>query len=399
MDMTLHLQILGGGLLLGVLLGAVTYRTHFCTLGAISDWLNIGDRGRLGAWLLAIAVALAGTAVLEGLGLLDLGDTRPPYRSATFAWARYVLGGFLFGAGMALAGGCVTKNLLRLGGGSLKALVTLLVIGGCVWLMTRTDFYAIVFHSWLEPLSLNLSRFNLESQDFGSLLALLGSDVRTLRLLLGVGLAVLLAGCALRLADVRRERRHVVGGVVVGLCVVGGWWLTGGAWGQGWIESATWADIPPLGVSVQSFTFVNPLGETLGYLAAPTKWGHITFGVATVTGVLGGALGMALASHQFRIEWFVSWGDFCRHIGGAVLMGVGGVLALGCTVGQGISGVSTLALGSLLALGAIGWGSATVMKIMYYRMLYEQASLLDALLSSWVDLKLLPRTWRRLEAL
>lgn len=400
METTLHLQILGGALLLGVLLGAVAYRTHFCTLGAISDWLNIGDRGRLGAWLLAIATALAGTAALESLGLIDLGETRPPYRSDQFAWARYLLGGFMFGAGMALAGGCVTKNLLRLGSGSLKALVTLLIIGGCAWLMTRTGFYAVVFHGWLEPLSLDLGRYDLDSQDMGSLAAVVvGSDAATLRPLLGFGLAGLLAVLALASADVRREARHSIGGLVVGLCVVGGWWLTGGVWGQAWIEAATWADTPPLGVGTQSFTFVNPVGETLSYLAAPAALGHITFGVMAVAGVLLGALGGALAGRQFRIEWFASWSDFFRHLGGAVLMGIGGVLALGCTVGQGITGVSTLALGSFLALGAIVLGSATMMKIMYYRMLYEEASLLDALLSGWVDLRLLPRMCRRLEAL
>jgi len=80
-------------------------------------------------------------------------------------------------------------------------------------------------------------------------------------------------------------------------------------------------------------------------------------------------------------------------------MGIGGVLAMGCTIGQGITGISTLALGSFLALGAIILGSATTMKVLYYKMLYEDASVFDALLSGWVDLHILPRSLRRLDAL
>jgi uncharacterized membrane protein YedE/YeeE len=118
-----------------------------------------------------------------------------------------------------------------------------------------------------------------------------------------------------------------------------------------------------------------------------------------VVGVVAGALLHALLSRRWRWEWFVSWDDFFRHIGGAVLMGVGGIVALGCTIGQGVSGVSTLALGSIISVGAMILASATTLKIQYYKMLYEQASWWDALLSGWADLHILPGSWRRLEAL
>lgn len=185
---------------------------------------------------------------------------------------------------------------------------------------------------------------------------------------------------------------------MVGLCVTGGWYLTGGPLGQEWIDSAGWADTPPLGVGIQSYTFVNPAGETLVYLSDPANTLLLTFGVAAVFGMTLGAFVYALISGRFRIEWFASWNDFFRHVAGAVLMGIGGVLALGCTIGQGITGASTLALGSFLALGAIILGSVITMKVEYYKIVYEDASWSATFLSTLVDLHLLPKSLRRLES-
>jgi hypothetical protein len=267
--------------------------------------------------------------------------------------------------------------------------------------MTKTDLYAVAFHSWLQPLSIDLARFGIGAQDLGSIVHGFagGISAASARLAGGALLVAMLLLIILRSADFRRSFDHLLGGLIVGLCVVGGWYLTGGPWGRQWLEAAEWLDQPPLGVGVQSYTFVNPAGETLSYLARPAELGLLTFGVVAVSGVLLGALTYSILSRQFRLEWFSSWADFLRHVAGGALMGVGGVLAMGCTVGQGITGISTLAAGSFLALGAIVLGSATTMKILYYKMLYEDASLFDAWLSGWVDLHLLPRWLRRLEAL
>lgn len=113
-----------------------------------------------------------------------------------------------------------------------------------------------------------------------------------------------------------------------------------------------------------------------------------------------GSLLFALLARRFRIEWFVDLRDFLFHLIGAVLMGVGGVLALGCTIGQGVTGVSTLALGSFIATASIIFGSALTLKMQYYRLVYEsEASFGKALVSGLVDLHLLPKRLRKLDAL
>ena len=400
MESMIHLEVLFGGFTIAAVLGAVAHKTHFCTLGAVSDWVNIGDKGRLCAWFLAIAVAIAGVTLLEGLGLVSFGETRPPYRSTGFAWARYLLGGLMFGVGMSLAGGCSTKNLIRLGSGNLKSLCVVVIIAVFAYLMTKTEFYAIFFHSWLQPLSIEFRRFDIDAQDIGSLLAApLAADPLTVRLILGALLSSLLVLLILRSRDFRNSLDNALGGITVGLCITGGWYLTGGPLGQAWQDAVAWMDEPPLGVGVQSYTFVNPMGEGFAFLAQPASTQLITFGLMAVVGVLGGSFVYALFSGRLQFEWFTSWTDFFRHVIGAALMGIGGVLAMGCTIGQGITGVSTLALGSFLALGAIILGSATTMKVLYYKMLYEDASVFDALLSGWADLHILPQSLRRLEAL
>jgi uncharacterized membrane protein YedE/YeeE len=394
------LPILAGSFVMALVMGAVAHKTHFCTMGGVSDWINMGDKGRLGAWLLAIAVAVLGVMVLELQQIADLDNTRPPYRSSNFAWPRYLLGGLMFGVGMTLASGCTTKTLIRLGGGNLKSAVVLLVVGIFAYLMTRTDFYGIVFHSWMQPLSLDLGQLGLSSQDLGNLLGTVveNHDTVFLRAAAAVAVAGAIVVFVLATAGIRGNGNNLFAGLVVGLCITGGWYLTGGPIGQEWIEAVEWLDERPVGVAVQSYTFVNPVGETLSYFSDPGNTLLLTFGVAAVFGIVIGAFLYAVISGKFRIEWFASWSDFLRHIIGAALMGIGGVLALGCTIGQGISGVSTLALGSFLALGATILGSVIAMKVEYYRIVYEDASWSATFLSTLVDLRLLPKSLRRLES-
>jgi uncharacterized membrane protein YedE/YeeE len=171
--------------------------------------------------------------------------------------------------------------------------------------------------------------------------------------------------------EFRANSDNVLAGVVIGLAVVAGWYLTGSALGAEWKEWAEMADTPPSRVEVQSFTFISPMGDAVRYLMNPGNFSFINFGIAALTGVIVGSLLYALITRKFRIEWFASAGDFTNHAAGAVLMGVGGVLSMGCTVGQGITGVSTLAVGSMLTLGAIIAGAAATMKFQYWRMMQE----------------------------
>jgi len=152
-------------------------------------------------------------------------------------------------------------------------------------------------------------------------------------------------------------------------------------------------------LSPQSYTFINPMGQTFGYVLSGEKRNMLTFGIMALLGVIAGSFLWALFSKSLRFEWFSSFKDFVTHMFGAVFMGFGGVLGLGCTIGQGITGVSTLAVGSFLALIAIVFGSAITMKIQYYKLVYEEeASFVSALVAGLCDMKLLPNGLRKLDA-
>ena len=190
---------------------------------------------------------------------------------------------------------------------------------------------------------------------------------------------------------------NVFSGVVVGLIVVLAWLLTGGSVGQEWVEANDFLDNPAPSVGVQSFTFINPMGETLIYAGNLADSFYFTFGVAALLSVIFGSFVYSISSKNFRIEWFLSKQDFLRHIIGAILIGIGGVLALGCTIGQGVTGISTLALGSFITLIFIILGAAITMKIEFYNAVYEDCSFFDSLRSSLADLNLIPNKFRALE--
>ena len=399
-EISTKIILLGG--LLALVLGAVVNKTNFCTMGAVSDWVNMGDTTRLRAWIFAMVIAILGVALLEAAAVMDTGTSRVPYRGSLFLWPRYIIGGVMFGIGMTLASGCGNKNLVRLGGGNLKSLLVVLVAGGMAYLMTRTDFYGVFFHSWMEPLSPDLGGLGVDDQSLGVIIgSLLGMERPAS---MNLYIALLLSGSSVwllfRSSDFRSNRDQLLGGVIVGLVVVGGWYITAGPMGQMWLEAVEFMDDPPPGTGSQSYTFINPMADALVLLSSGARTKLITFGVAALLGVILGSLLFALLARRFRIEWFVDLRDFLFHLIGAVLMGVGGVLALGCTIGQGVTGVSTLALGSFFATASIILGSALTLKIQYYKLVYEsEASFGKALVSGLVDLRLLPKRLRKLDAL
>jgi len=365
MEFTIHHQILMAVFGLAILMGAVANKTNFCTMGAISDWINMGDTGRLRAWLLAMAVAILGVAALTGLGLANIGaNTFPPYRTPNFAWLRYLLGGLMFGVGMTLASGCGNKILVRVGGGNLKSLVVLVIASVCAYLMLWTDFYGDVFNSWIAATAVNLGKSGMQTQAVSEFFGA-GSHVQVIT---GAVIGAALAAFAFASKDFRGNIDHILGGLVIGLIVVIGWYLTAGPMGAAWKEWAEMADIVPSRVEIQSFTFISPMGDSVRYLMHPTELANINFGIAALTGVIIGSFFYALLSGNFRFEWFASGGDFFNHAIGAALMGIGGVLAMGCTIGQAVTGVSTLAMGSFLTFFAIAAGAAATMKVQYWRM-------------------------------
>lgn len=365
MEFTIHHQVLFIVFGLGLVLGAIANKTNFCTMGAVSDWVNMEDTGRLRAWLLAAAVALLGVVVLEASGKVALGNmTFPPYRTPNFAWLRYLLGGLLFGVGMTLASGCGNKTLVRIGGGNIKSLVVLLIASACAYAMLWTNFYNDVFGKLIGATTIDLAASGFKSQTLGDLTGIGNTVAGAI-----VGLAIV--GFAFASRDFRENRDNILAGIVIGLIVIAGWYVTGSAMGTEWKEYADFADTKPLRVETQSFTFISPMGDAARYVMNPGDTSLINFGIVAMLGVIVGSLVWALIGKGFRIEWFVDGKDFLNHAIGAVLMGIGGVLSMGCTIGQGITGFSTLALGSILTLAAIIAGAAATMKYQYWRMMQE----------------------------
>lgn len=374
MEFNVHYQVLGAVFVIAAVFGAIVNKTSFCTMGAVSDWVNMGDHGRMRAWLLAMAVAMGGVAVLESAGVISLGtETFPPYRTANFSWLRYLVGGALFGIGMTLASGCGNKTLVRVGTGNLKSLVVLVIAAVMSYLMLWTPFYEQLFHPWVSATTIDLEQRGVSSQELGALIAGLSGlqPSRGFNAAVGGVIAVGLLIHVFRSAEFRHSVDNLLGGISVGVAVLAGWYITGSSFGQSWKEYAEFATVVPSRVQVQSYNFISPMGDAARYLLSPGDFSLINFGVTALAGVIAGSFLYALASRSFRIEWFVSIRDFVNHAIGGVLMGVGGVLAMGCTVGQAITGMSTVALGAILSFIAIVAGAAGTMKYQYWRMLQD----------------------------
>ncbi len=397
MDITLKLLLYTA--ILGFILGFIVNKTNFCTMGAVSDWVNIGDLNRFKAWMLATAIAVLGVSILEFIDIINLDASRPPYRDSVFFWPRYLIGGLMFGVGMTLTSGCGNKTLIRLGGGNLKSFVVLLVAGSMAYLMTRTDFYGLIFHSWMSPISPDLAKIGIADQSLAAIFSafLIFENLEIFSFSLGIIISLAIFIFIIKAGDFFNNLNNLLAGLTVGITVVLAWFLTGGDLGKEWIESVEFMDNPLPGVGVQSLTFINPMGETLIFASNGADLYYLTFGVTILLAVIIGSFTYAIISNNFRFEWFVSLQDFLRHIFGGVLIGIGGVLSLGCTIGQGVSGVSTLALGSFLALASIILGAAITMKIEYYSTVYEDHTFLDYFKSSLADLKIIPDKYRTLE--
>lgn len=367
MEFDIHAKVLLSVFVVALVMGATMAKTNFCTMGAVSDLVNFGDGNRMRAWLLAGAVAAGGMLVLELAGVVQLPEnTLPPYRTAQFAWLRYLLGGFLFGVGMTLGSGCGTRTLIRIGSGNAKSLVVAAAIAVVGYAFYATEFFNVAVMSWLAPTIVDLGRFGIAGQNVDAVVAgATGLDAKIARPLVGGIVVLVLAWSVLRSAEFRASRHNVAAGVVLGLAVLAGWFITGGPFAEAWSEHAMFADERPSRVGAQSFTFIIPIADAARYLFEPTRTSQLNFGIMGVAGVIAGSLAYALASRTFRFEWFGSLRDFASHVVGGLLMGFGGVLAMGCTIGQGVTGVSTLAIGSFLALGALVAGAAVTMKVQY----------------------------------
>ena len=347
--------VTGGAFLLAFIFGAVGNRTHFCTMGAVSDWVNMGDLSRMRMWLLAIAVALIGASALALAGVIDL--SKSIYPGPNFTWLSYLVGGFLFGVGMTLGSGCGSKTLIRIGAGNLKSVIVYVFLGIAAY-MTLKGLLGAFRVEVLEKAAFTLP----QGQD---LPALLGVNRAILAALIGGALI----GFVYWSKEFRSSFDYTLGGVVTGLVVVGGWYVSG-VIGHVAEDPQTLQEafVRTNSGRMESFSFVSPLAYTLEYLMFWTdKSRVITYGIASAAGVIAGSAAYALATRTFRWEGFRDAEDTANHIVGGMLMGFGGITALGCTIGQGITGLSTLALGSIITFVAIVAGSAATMKYQYWR--------------------------------
>ncbi len=359
-----------GGLALGFLFGAVANRTNFCTMGAVSDVMNMGSWGRMRMWLLAIAVAIIGTQALQMAGAIDL--TRSFYVRPNLTWLSYILGGFLFGVGMTLGSGCGSKTLVRVGTGNLKSLVVFIVLGIAAY-MTLKGLFAIWRTAWIDPVAVDLASLGVTRQDLPALLASWGGlDAKVAVVVATLLVAGALLVFVLKDREFRASPDHLLGGIAVGLLIVGGWYVTGHL---GFAENPETLEDTFFGTNsrtIESLSFTAPVAYTLELLMLwSDKSLTATFGVAATVGIILGSAAYALASRTFRWEGFAGAEDTGMHVAGGILMGFGGVTALGCTIGQGLSGMSTLALGSILAFLSIIAGSALTMKWQYWRLTRE----------------------------
>ncbi|MBK7616524.1 MAG: YeeE/YedE family protein [Burkholderiales bacterium] len=350
-------QVLWSAFMLASVFGALAQITHFCTMGAIADVYSMGDWRRARMWLLAVGVAMIGFGVMAGRGVIDPAATF--YSSPRLLWASALVGGLMFGAGMVLASGCGSKTLVRIGGGNLKSLVVLIVMGVAA-AATLRGLTAVWRTNTIDLLMVEL----VTRQDLPSLLApALGVAKTDLSLVLGLGLGLALCTASL-LRSGGDKREMALAGAGVGVLVTAMWWVSGHL---GFVpehpETLEATYLASNTRAMEAFSFVAPAAALLNWLTWFSDSSQVlNLAVVLPLGVVLGSAAAALARGEFRWEGFAGPADTARHLGGAVLMGVGGVTAMGCTIGQGLSGLSTLSLGSALATAGIVAGAVVALR-------------------------------------
>lgn len=348
---------------LGAAFGAIAQRSQFCTMGAIADIVVIGDWTRMRMWVLAIGVAVLGFNAMAAAGWVDAADS--VYARRELIWLSNLCGGLLFGVGMVLASGCGSKTLVRLGGGNLKSLVVFCVLGLAAYATLR-GVVAVWRVSTVDAVWIELPA----TQDLPSLLAHASGIARPAAIAIAGGtVGIALVGWALARPE-GRSAGTLLGGVGLGALVVAAWWASGRL---GFVaehpDTLERVFLATNTRSMESFTFVAPIAYTLDWVIRYSDSSlRLSFGVVTVVGVVVGSAAAAIASGSFRWEGFAGTEDTANHVVGGALMGVGGVTAFGCTVGQGLSGVSTLSLGSFVAVAGIVAGALAALRYQAWRM-------------------------------
>ncbi len=329
--------LLIGGFLCGIAAGAAARYGRICSMSAIEDALIAKDFRAAKAWGLALAVAILSTQVMALVWAFDLKAS--VYTTGHLDLLGALLGGLMFGFGMAMVGTCSFGLLVRAGSGDMRAIVSAAVVGIAAFAFTA---------GVLSPLRMQLA--GLLTVDLaprggplipGLLAPLAGTSEQLLALSLAGAIAVLLAGTALADRRLRKRPRLLLAAVALGAAFAAGWAVT--AFSVDRMETRR----------LESLSFVAPVGRLLLQVMTDSLK-DVGFGVASVAGVFAGALITAVLKDEIRREAFDDVREMRRHMLGAVLMGCGGVLARGCTIGQGMSAASALAISApLVVLGVV----------------------------------------------
>jgi uncharacterized membrane protein YedE/YeeE len=326
------------GFVIGLAFGGLGLLTGFCLLSGLRDWWTANDGRKIRSFALALAVAIAGTQALAATGTVEIGKSL--YLQPTFSAPLIFIGGLLFGLGMVLSNGCAARALVLLGKGNLRSLLVLALIAITAQMTLK---------GLLGPARLSFMQWTQVSPDAVSvpaLLSMLGLSDVAARVLATVVTSGALIVFAFSDSRFRRSLPAVVAGFGVGALVVAGWVATG------WLAVDEFNPIP-----LTSLTFVAPLSDALQYVMLSTGL-SLSFGVAVVFGVLAGSLVTAIVSGRFQLEGYTSAPHMLRSVSGAALMGIGGAMAYGCSIGQGLTGLSTLGLPSFIAVAGILTGTA-----------------------------------------
>jgi len=349
---SLRAQVLWAAFAVSGLFGAIAQRTHFCTMGAVSDIVHMGDWTRMRMWGMAVGVAMAGFSLMAGLGGID--PTKTIYASGRIIWLSATVGGLLFGFGMVLASGCGSKTLVRLGGGSLKALVVFCVMGLASFATLR-GVTAVLRTETVDTVAFDVVAGGALPQWLAA-----GTGWGALPTTLWLGLAVggllilwALTGPGFRTWD------NLLAGLGIGGSVAAMWWVSGHV---GFVtehpETLESVYLATSSGRMEALTFTAPMAHALDWLIFYSDRSKLlTLSVVSVAGVVAGSLLYSLLTRSFRWEGFRDTRDTALHLVGALCMGVGGVTAMGCTVGQGLSGLSTLSLTSFIAVAGILLGA------------------------------------------
>ncbi len=336
-DAPFSFYMAGLGLLGGLVCGYFARLSNFCTLGAIEETYYGTQRSRLRTWVLAAGIAIAGTQLLDITHIIDLDKSF--YLNPTFRFLGSVLGGIIFGFGMALVGTCAFGMLVRAGSGDMRATVSILLLA-LVGYTTANGILAYI-HVWL----ITPTEYHFASTQTSSIPDILFGSSDAAQIIFAMLLATLLIGWSISSKRFVTNKRAVAAGIAIGSAIIYGWWVTG-----------TIGQDPFTPQTFESYRFARPMGNTLQYLMTFTG-ASINFSIGGVLGVPLGALISSLQSKSFHFEAFDDAREMRRHFAGAALMGIGSILALGCTIGQGMSGLATLSINSFLAIGAIAIGA------------------------------------------